>query len=249
MQNLEFSIEVYNFLLIFCRVGGTIKFLPVLGENFFPNHIKVAFTLAISLLIYPLVNQQIFVTQQSTAFIKFIIQETFIGIFLGLTVRLTFSAIQTAAIFIATQSGLAFAMIYDPTQREQTTTINALLTMMVSTAILVSDTHHLFIKSIIYSYEIFNFSNAFNIAEFSQAITTTIGLMLRIAFQISAPFFTVHLLITICNGILARLMPSFQVFFVMTPLQVLISYMIILYTMNSTIDILLNAVNKAIITL
>ncbi|MDF2965357.1 MAG: flagellar biosynthesis protein FliR [Rickettsiaceae bacterium] len=233
--------------LVFCRVGGAIRFLPALGEVFFPMTIRVAFSLALSMVIYPLVSESLANVEQPILMVSGIIKEAFIGVFIGLTIKLTFQAIHVAAVFIATQSGLAFATLYDPSQREQSTIIASLISILVLTAIFISDTHHLYIKAIIESYNIFHPSSLLNTADFSASIVKTLTISLEIALKIAAPYFLLNLIITICNGILSRLMPSFQVFFVMTPLQVLITYLILFITINSTIELEVEAIRRALL--
>ena len=48
------------------------------------------------------------------------------------------------------------------------------------------------------------------------------------------------------NGILSRLMPNLQVFFVMTPVQVFILLFILLMTLDTTIKLLLNEMEQLI---
>jgi flagellar biosynthetic protein FliR len=243
---MDLSIEIYKFLLVFCRVAGAIRFLPAIGESFFPMTVKVAFSLGLSFLIYPLVLSQMPISEQPIFLLTCIIKETFIGIFLGLTLKLTFHSMHFAAVFIVTQSGLAFATMYDPSQKEQSTILTTLLNITVIMAIFVSNTHHMFIKTIVESYYIFQPNLLLNLTDFSQSIINTISSSFVIAFKISAPYFLIHLLLTICNGILSRLMPSFQVFFVMTPLQVLITYIILFLTLNSTIELELDALQQSL---
>jgi flagellar biosynthetic protein FliR len=234
---------------VFCRVAGAIRFMPALGEATYPMKIKVSFCLAISALIYPIVLESVILSEQPLILLSSMVKEAFIGVFIGLTVKITFHAMHMAAVFIATQSGLAFATMYDPSQREQTTTVTSLLSIMVLSAIFVSDTHHLFIKVIVGSYNIFSPKMILNMSDFSASIISTVTTSLQTSLRIAAPYFIIHLLITICNGILSRLMPSFQVFFVMTPLQVLITYFILYITLNSTLTIQIEAIEKALLNI
>jgi flagellar biosynthesis protein FliR len=220
--------------------------MPALGEAIFSMTIKVAFCLAFSYLLYPVVVETLPLPGPPIILLGQIFKEIFIGIFFGLTVKITFHAIHTASVFIATQSGLAFATLYDPSQKEQSNIFATLLSFTVVAAIFVSDTHHLFIRAIVGTYSIFNSSSVFNIADFNQSIITTISSSFELALKLSAPYFLIHLIISISNGILSRLMPSFQVFFVMTPVQVVITYFILLITLNSTISIQIEAMKKAL---
>ena len=51
--------------------------------------------------------------------------------------------------------------------------------------------------------------------------------------QIAAPFIVVALLFYISLGLLARLMPQFQVFFVALPLQIMVGTFVLMLTISS----------------
>jgi flagellar biosynthetic protein FliR len=61
----------------------------------------------------------------------------------------------------------------------------------------------------------------------TQAITTITGTF-RIAMQMSAPHLVVGMLLYLAAGIIARLMPNLQVFFIMMPAQLFISFLVLM---------------------
>ncbi len=73
--------------------------------------------------------------------IVILIQEILIGAVLGLTARLTISALEVAGSVIAQQLGLGFVTAIDPTQGEQGMLVGNFLTMLAITLFFATDTH------------------------------------------------------------------------------------------------------------
>ena len=67
---------------------------------------------------------------------------------LGLTARLTISALQVAGSVIAQQLGLGFVTAVDPTQGQQGVIVGNFLTLLGVTLIFATDLHHLVIAAL-----------------------------------------------------------------------------------------------------
>ena len=55
-----------------------------------------------------------------------------------------------------------------------------------------------------------------------------------VAFEMSAPLIVVGLCLYLSSGIMARLMPNMQVFFVVIPMQIMVSFSILLITLGAS---------------
>jgi flagellar biosynthesis protein FliR len=82
-------------------------------------------------------------------------EELFIGAVLGLSARLTISALQVAGSVIAQQLGLGFVTAVDPTQGQQGIIVGNFLTMLGVVLIFALDLHHLVIAGLNDSYLLF----------------------------------------------------------------------------------------------
>jgi flagellar biosynthetic protein FliR len=87
---------------------------------------------------------------------------------------------------------------------------------------MTTDLHHLFIAAIVKSYSIFPFTRAVPVADAGQLAIQTMGRAFSLGLQLSAPVLVFSLVFTVATGLVARVMPQFQVFFVAAPLQVLL---------------------------
>ena len=213
------------FLLIFARIGTLVMLLPGLGERTFPVNIRLATALILTLVFYPLASafyphplgsiEQI---------IKLLIGEIAIGLVLGITGRLLISALATAGMIIAQQLGLGFVTTLDPSQGQQGALIGSFLTLMGVALIFATDMHHMVIGALGKSYDIFRPGVFPDTGDAARYVGDLAAGSFKVAVQISAPVLVFGLVFNVGLGILARLMPQMQVFFIAVPASILLGF-------------------------
>src|SRR6202023_502066 len=158
--------------------------------------------------------------------IVLMLHELVIGIVLGATARVTLAALQVAGSVIAQQMGLGFVTSVDPTQGQQGILIGNFLTMLGVTMLFATDSHHLVIAALNDSYSIFSPGETMASGDVASLATRAFAAAFRIGLQLSAPFLVFGLVFNIGLGVLARLMPQMQVYFVGVPLSILAGFLI-----------------------
>jgi flagellar biosynthetic protein FliR len=215
------------FVLAFARIGAMVMLLPGLGEQNIPVRVKLSIALLLTLIILPLHRQAYQVDMQSTAALMVLmVHEIVIGIVLGATARVTLSALQVAGSVIAQQMGLGFVQSVDPTQGQQGVLIGNFLTMLGVTLLFATDSHHLVIAALNDSYQVFAPGEIMPSGDVAALATRAFAAAFRIGLQLSAPFLVFGLVFNIGLGVLARLMPQMQVYFVGVPLSIFAGFLI-----------------------
>jgi flagellar biosynthetic protein FliR len=215
------------FILVFARVGTMVMLMPGLGERFVLNRAKLAIALFIALTLMPVARPLMAVPTDPAALMSLLISEILIGAVLGLSARLIMTALQTAGVILANQIGLGFATAVDPSMGQQNPSIGNLLTILGITLVLVTDLHHLAIGAIHNSYAMLPPGAYPSVGDASALGLQAVAKSFALAVQLSAPFIVFGLLFNLGLGILARLMPQFQVFFLGAPASILIGMAIL----------------------
>jgi flagellar biosynthesis protein FliR len=216
------------FMLAFARVGAMVMLLPGLGESNIPVRIKLAIALLLTLIILPLHRQAYHVDMASiTSLLVLMLHEIVIGVILGATARVTLSALQVAGSIIAQQVGLGFVTSVDPTQGQQGVLIGNFLTMLGITMLFATDTHYLVIAALSDSYKIFSPGETMSSGDVAALATQAFAAAFKIGLQLSAPFLVFGLVFNMGLGVLARLMPQMQVYFVGVPLSIFAGFLIL----------------------
>ena len=152
---------------------------------------------------------------------------------LGLTARLTISALQVAGSVIAQQMGLGFVTAVDPTQGQQGMIVGNFLTLLGVTLIFATDLHHLVIAALNDSYRCSGPARCRSSATSPRMSPTPSPARSASASSCPAPFLVFGLLFNLGLGVLSRLMPQMQVFFVGMPLSILIGFLILLLVVGA----------------
>jgi len=216
------------FMLVFARIGAMVMLLPGLGETNIPVRIKLAIAVLLTLIILPLHRTAYQIDMQSmTALIVLMLREIVIGIVLGATARVTLAALQVAGAVIAQQMGLGFVTAVDPTQGQQGILIGNFLTLLGLTLLFATDTHHLVIAALNDSYNIFSPAETMASGDIASLATRAFAAAFKIGLQLSAPFLVFGLVFNIGLGVLARLMPQMQVYFVGVPLSIFAGFLVL----------------------
>jgi flagellar biosynthetic protein FliR len=217
------------FMLVFARIGAMVMLLPGLGEANIPVRIKLAIALLLTLIILPLHRADYHVDMGSLAPLLFMMfYEIIVGIVLGATARVTLAALQVAGSVIAQQLGLGFATSVDPTtQGTQGILIGNFLTLLGVSMLFATDTHHLVIAALNDSYAVFSPGEPIPSGDVAALATRAFAAAFKIGMQLAAPFLVFGLVFNIGLGVLARLMPQMQVYFVGVPLSILTGFLIL----------------------
>src|ERR1700722_6226640 len=194
------------FMLVFARVGAMVMLLPGLGESNIPVRIKLAIAVLLTLIILPL--------HRAAA-------------------RVALSALQVAGSVIAQQLGLGFVTAIDPTQGQQGLLIGNFLTLLGITLLFATDSHYLVIAALNESYAVFSPGEMLPSGDVAALATRAFTAAFRIGMQLSAPFLVFGLVFNIGLGVLARLMPQMQVYFVGVPLAILAGFLIFAFIITA----------------
>lgn len=215
------------FMLVFARAGTMVMLMPGLGERFVLNRAKLAIAVFLALLLLPVARPLMQVPSDPGLLMSLLISEILIGAILGLSARLIMAALQTAGVIMANQIGLGFATAVDPAMGQQNPSIGNFLSILGITLVLVMDLHHLAIAAIHNSYTMLPPGAYPSVGDASALGLQAVSKGFSIAVQMSAPFIVFGLLFNLGLGVLARLMPQFQVFFLGAPASILIGMAIL----------------------
>ena len=231
------------FLLVFARVGAMLMLLPGLGELMVSARVRLTIALVLAALMLPLHRDayQIDLRAIGPVLVMFG-EELLIGAVLGMTARLTISALQITGSVVAQQLGLGFVTTVDPTQGQQGVLIGNFMTILGIALVFATNLHHLVIAALDDSYTLFHPGEVPFTGDMAALTTRTIAGAFRVGVQLSAPFLVFGILFNLGLGLLSRLMPQMQVFFVGMPLSILAGFLILLLVIGAMMTTFLGEV-------
>jgi len=225
--------QFQTFIVCTARVAGFLSAIPVLFSGQTPAQIKAGLTVVISLILFPLLAP--FITQvdfRPEAFLLLIINETLLGLMIGLIARLIFTSVEYGGTVIGYQMGFAAANVFDPQNQRQTALISQFQNVFAILLFLSLDIHHYFIKTAIHSYEVLPPGNLNFGGEAVPYLIELSSRMFMLGAQFSIPVLVILLLSGLILGILARTFPQLNVFLLSFPLNIAISFTVIGLTLG-----------------
>jgi flagellar biosynthetic protein FliR len=211
-----------------------IMLLPGLGEMTVPVRIRLTIALILAGILLPLHRNAYQIDLREMGPVLLMLgTEMVIGAILGLTARLTISALQVAGSVVAQQMGLGFVTAVDPTQGQQSVIVGNFLAILGITLVFATDLHHLVIGALNDSYRLFAPGEVPIVGDMAALVTRTAAAAFKVGIQLSAPFLVFGLLFNLGLGVLSRLMPQMQVFFIGLPLSILLGFLILLLVVGA----------------
>lgn len=232
----EFAIA---FALVFARIGTMMMLLPGLGERTAPVRVRLILAVMVVFVVLPVLRPGLPTSPANFPdLVRVLIGEMMIGFTFGLAGRFLMSSLTTAGVIIAQQLGLSFTMIFDPANASQgqSAIIGSFLSMLGISLILAMNIHHVALLGLVDSYQTFRPGE---IPPAGDAVQLALGVAtsaFNTAVQISAPFLVFGLIFNLGLGILSRMMPQLQVFFLAMPAGILIGTLILVLVLGLMMD-------------
>jgi flagellar biosynthesis protein FliR len=211
----------FAFMLVLARFGAAMALLPGLGEATVPAMVRVGLALGISVLLLPGILPLVPPMPESglTA-AGMVIAEVVTGLSLGWLARLFCLALPIAAQFIAYLLGISTVLQPDADLGPQTTALAALFGMAAPLAIMVSGLYVLPLTALAGSYRLIPPGTLLPSADSAATAVAVVAQVFSLALRLASPFVLAAIVWHVAIGLIARLVPRLQVYFVSMPGQI-----------------------------
>ncbi len=208
-------------ILIFLRVISTFVAAPVFNSAAFPVLPKLFLAFVISYIIFLTIDSTSINVQVNLWWLFFnAIKEIFTGLVMGFMLQLVFWGIQYAGGLIGFDMGLTMADVFNPMDQTQSNIIGEALNIGAILIFFLIDGHHYIIRGLSYSFTVVSIGKFSFTKPLYELLIKYSASVFVIAVKIASPILVSFFLIHIGEGIVARVIPQMQVFFVTQPLKI-----------------------------
>jgi flagellar biosynthesis protein FliR len=213
--------KLLGFAMVMTRISTFFLTVPIFGAPAIPPTIKVAATVLLS-IFFSLINPPFATAHQDSAMQAILLlgSEATYGLALGIIIGVLFATVKLAGRIVEDQMGMTMAEILDPLTDEQGLPLASLLEMVFIIAFLSANGHHLFLKILHRSFELFPAGKMPSIATLVGNIYEAGTMMLTAGLQLAAPILAALLLLLVILAILARVVPDMDIFFISFPIRI-----------------------------
>jgi flagellar biosynthetic protein FliR len=196
--------------------------LPGYGEPAVPGRIRLGFALAMAIALGPALANNVPPAAPTAWGMAFQVgAEAFIGILLGGAARMLVSSLATAGQIVGMEMGISFAQTADPTATGSGQLVSVFLGVMGVALIFATGLHHMFLQGIAGSYQVISLGAPPPMGDAAELALEATSASFRVGFQIAVPLVVAGMIFRVGLGVLSRLIPQIQVFFVALPLQIM----------------------------
>lgn len=215
------NLNIYQFLMVFLRVGSAFMLMPGFNSSYVNMQVRLSIALAVAVVLMPVIAPHLPPQPHDTVlFLKYILFEITIGIYMAVVMQIIYSALSLAGNISGQAIGFANAQIFDPTFQTQTIIIETFLSITAITVIFLTNTHHLMLTAVVDSYHLFPVGQPLPLADFSNQLSQTLNNAFTMGFKIGSPFIAFTIVFYVGMGLVSRLMPQLNIFFLSLPLQI-----------------------------
>lgn len=223
MQN-----QIGFFLLIFARITGIFSTAPIFGSRNVPVVVKAGLSLVLSYILFPLVfTDKTVIPESVLGYFLVVIGEFLIGLIIGFSASLVFSAIQMAGQLLDMQIGFGIVNILDPQSGQQLPLVGNFKYILALLVFLATNSHHMLLAALFSSFKLVPVTGVTFQSNLTELIVNMVGGTFTIAMKISFPVLLSLLLTDVALGILARTMPQMNIFVVGIPGKIIIGLFVL----------------------
>jgi flagellar biosynthetic protein FliR len=234
------AINTFHFLLIFARLSVIFYLMPGISAGYVPARIRLLLALLVTLIILPLVKDVLPQQPAGTAELVWLITaELLIGAFFAGMIQIIMSALMLAGEVISTAAGLTNAFVDDLVSEEQTAIVIGLLNIVAVVLLFSTGLHQLMFAAMVDSYTMLKPGEPLMPGDMLSTVSTMFNQAFYMGLKLASPFLVFELLFQFANGVLSRLSPQLNVFFVAMPAQNLIGMAILMISLPTLMMVFL----------
>lgn len=240
----------FGAMLVLCRISAAVMVLPGFGETEVPVVLRIGLAVGVTLLIFPGVQAALPGAGDSVLRdLTMIASELGFGLLLGWLARLMALSLPIAGQIISTQIGLASVLQPDPALGSQTTGVSRVLALAAPVLILSSGLYALPLGALAGSYRLVPPGGLFSVGDAAQSVAIATEACFSLALQLSTPLILAGFVWQAMLGLLAKLVPSLQVYSLSLPGQVLGGLLLLALLIGPMLGVWMQAVRSSFASL
>ena len=245
-------ISNYAFALVLtlARVGAILAMLPGLGETSVPAVMKSGTLLCLTMLLLPIVAPAFSPPPESeVALGLMVLAELANGLWFGWLTRVIVTSLPMVGQIIADFAGLSNILMPSPELGAQASAIGRLYEVAVPTLILSTGLYAELLSALVGFYRVVPAGTLAGSPDSVALAVTVIVESFNLALRLASPFIVASIAWHLATGLIARLVPRLQIFFVGMPGQIWLGLSLLALLSSAIIGAWIEAVGTGFLAL
>jgi flagellar biosynthetic protein FliR len=212
----------FAFVLVMGPIGSALTLLPGLGEASPPPMLRLGLAIAITALLLPGIEPLIpAMPADIPTAAGMVVAEVLTGLWLGWLARLIVLSLPIAGQLIAFMLGVSNVLVTDPELSAQSSALEQLFSLAAPLALLMSGLYAVPLAALAGSYDVIKPGALLPAGDSAALAVRAVGECFALALKLASPFVLAAVIWHVVLGLLSRLVPNVQVYFVSLPGQIL----------------------------
>lgn len=231
ISSAQLNAWIALFIFPLARIMALLATAPIFNNAILPRRSRIILGLVIAYAVSPVLPPMPPVPAGSWVGLLILAEQILIGVIMGVTLRIIFSAIDLAGELIGLQMGLSFAVFYDPQSSGQTPVVTEFLTLFASLIFLALDGHLMTLAALTESFHLLPVTaEPFSIKGIG-ALLAKAGALFSAGVMLSLPLVAALLIANLALGVLTRMAPTLNLFAIGFPVTLAAGFLVLLLSM------------------
>lgn len=235
----SFSNALLTFALVMGRVMPLILFAPFIGGELVPSEVKLGVGVVLSAMVYPFVSQTV-IPASALAFVLLLLKEVFVGYVVAYAASFAFEAARSAGTLVDTMSGANMATVLVPQIQQQASLFADFKFQVVILLFLGLGGQRLVIQALAESFTAIPLSAwprfAHGFWPLFELTLRVSGDLVLVAVALAAPASIATFITDLALGLINRVAPQVQVFFISMAVKPLVVVVVVLAALTALFD-------------
>lgn len=245
----DLNAWMMSFIWPLVRILALLAAAPVLGNAAIPTRVKIGLGVLVTLIIAPTIGPLPKVEPGSLEGLLILGQQVIIGLAMGFTVRIIFSAVEMAGEIAGLQMGLGFATFFSPRSDGSTLVVGRFLGLLATLTFLAMNGHLLMLSALAESFSVFPISAEPFSAGGWKMLAGWGGKIFEAGLGLALPVVTALLIVNLALGILTRAAPQLNIFAVGFPITLMVGMAALMLSLPYFIPVIERLITEALETM
>lgn len=207
----DILVSLPAFALVLLRLGGFVMTAPIFASPAVPLRIRVAFTFAAALVMFPVLSPQAPTSLSWSMILGGALGEVAVGMTIGLSLTMLITAAEVAGLTIGQQAGMALGEVFNPTYNDQTSVMgqvySAVFVLALLTVGFLRETFH----ALLDTFRAVPLLEASGTESWLWLLVRTLSAAFLVGLRLAAPVLLALLITSLMLGLISRTMPQLHV--------------------------------------
>lgn len=220
----ELVILLTAWMWPFLRIGAMLVAIPVFGSQNVPLRLRIGLAMALTVMVVPLLPAPPPIDPFSGPGLFVAAQQILIGLTLGFSLHLIFSAVVTGGQIMAMKMGLGFASMVDPQTGIQVPVVSQLYLLLATLLFLIIGGHLVAIEVLVASFHSMPPGGLSVGRDHFWMLVMWGTQMFTWAVLIALPVVAVVLAFNVAFGVMSKAAPQLQIFSIGFPIFITMGF-------------------------